>query len=124
MKKRVTVSFDIDVDQDFLDKQNLERYLGWCISTVTYGSGLRVDGDNCNLKLEKSIQEIIAQVEAAHFRTETDTGANPAAMVVWNTLREKAGLPWLSKKDLPAWCVKCKKYHVNPCEREPSEEMK
>ncbi len=51
---------------------------------------------------EAAIAELIAKVEADHFRTVTDTGANPNAMVVWNALRRAAGLPGLSKDDLPA----------------------
>ncbi len=43
------------------------------------------------------------EVEASHFRTETDTGANPCAMLVWNALRSKFGLPHLEKRDLPFW---------------------
>lgn len=45
----------------------------------------------------------MAEVEAAHFRTVEDTGANPCALLVWNALRRRAGLPWLSKEQLPAW---------------------
>ncbi len=45
---------------------------------------------------------LMAKVESAHFRTVTDTGANPNAMVIWNALRRAAGLPGLSKDDLPA----------------------
>ncbi len=50
-----------------------------------------------------SITDLIAKVEADHFRTVIDTGANPNAMVVWNALRRHAGLPGLSKDDLPAF---------------------
>ncbi len=50
-----------------------------------------------------SLLDCIAKVEADHFRTVTDTGSNPCAMVVWNALRRHAGLPGLSKDDLPAF---------------------
>lgn len=46
---------------------------------------------------------LIAAVEAAHFRTVDDTGAHPCAMTVLNCMRREAGLPYLSRDDLPAW---------------------
>ncbi len=49
-------------------------------------------------------------VESAHFRTVTDTGSNPAALTVWNTLRAQYGLPALSVADLPGWNTDMKAY--------------
>lgn len=47
--------------------------------------------------------EVLAKVEAAHFRTEHDTGANDCARLVWNVLRSHLGLPWLDRKHFPKW---------------------
>lgn len=60
--------------------------------------------------------KFIHEVEQAHFRTEHDSGANLNAMMIWNIVRNKAGLPPLAKKDLRAWCDRCSKYHVSPCQ--------
>ncbi len=57
-----------------------------------------------------TLLDCIAKVEADHFRTVTDTGSNPNAMVVWNALRRAAGLPGLSKDDLPAYDAERKAY--------------
>ncbi len=46
---------------------------------------------------------IMRDIEASHFRTEHDTGANDCALLIWNALRRRVGLPWLEKKHLPAW---------------------
>jgi hypothetical protein len=46
---------------------------------------------------------IMRDIEASHFRTEHDTGANDCALLIWNALRQRVGLPWLEKKHLPAW---------------------
>ena len=46
---------------------------------------------------------LIAKIEAAHFRTVEDTGANPCAMIVMNALRKEAGFSPLSTSDLPAY---------------------
>jgi len=59
-----------------------------------------------------SIVEFIQKVEKDHFRTVTDTGANPNALFIWNLVREEAGLPRLDPKDLPAFCVTHGKYHI------------
>ena len=56
----------------------------------------------------------IDDVESRHFRTEHDTGANLNAILIWNCVREYAGMKRITVKDLPAWCKKCKEYHVNP----------
>lgn len=45
----------------------------------------------------------IFAVESSHFRTVEDTGANPNAMLIWNIVRQRVGLPRISKDDLPAW---------------------
>lgn len=57
--------------------------------------------------------KLIDQVEKAHFRTVDDTGANSCAMLIWNIVRNEAGLPRLQLSDLPAYCKSCKRYHGN-----------
>jgi hypothetical protein len=54
----------------------------------------------------------IESVEKAHFRTDSDTGAHPSALFIWNMVREHAGMPRLLKSDLPSWCETHEKYHV------------
>lgn len=61
--------------------------------------------------------KFIADVEGRDFRTEQDTGATMNAIYVWNHVRRLAGLEPLRLQDLPAWCVTCIKYHVNPHQR-------
>ncbi len=48
------------------------------------------------------ILAILREVEAAHFRTQKDTGANPTARLVWNSLRARLGLPSITLDDLPS----------------------
>lgn len=47
--------------------------------------------------------DVIAEVEAAHFRTINDTGAADHARVVWNALRSRLKLPDVEKHHLPQW---------------------
>lgn len=47
-----------------------------------------------------SLVDFIRDVEARHFRTGHDTGANRNALFVWNQLREYAGLERLTWRDL------------------------
>lgn len=49
---------------------------------------------------DMTLEEFIADVEACHFRTGHDTGANPCALMVWNILREWAGMQSLDRDDL------------------------
>lgn len=63
---------------------------------------------------DDEIMDFIAKVEAAHFRTDADTGANEQALVIWNQVRRFAGLPKLNKADLPSYCHCCKHYHIRP----------
>jgi hypothetical protein len=56
--------------------------------------------------------EFIKRVEAGHFRTNQDTGANANALFIWNLVRKEAGLEPLSVKDLPAFCAVHQKYHI------------
>ncbi len=58
--------------------------------------------------------DLIRKVEADMFRTVTDTGANLNALCVWNTLRRHAGLPRLTKDDLPAYDAERKGYVMPP----------
>lgn len=55
------------------------------------------------MKTETEILTAMRTVEAAHFRTTDDTGANFAALTVWSALRTALGMPAISKDDLPAW---------------------
>ena len=47
-----------------------------------------------------ALLNFIEKTEASLFRTNMDTGANPNALIVWNHLREFAGLDDLTHKDL------------------------
>lgn len=47
-----------------------------------------------------TLVEFIEDVEKCNFRTGHDTGANPNALMVWNILREYAGLQSLDMDDL------------------------
>ena len=49
------------------------------------------------------LRDVIRKIEAAHFRTYGDSGANEKAQIVHSALRAEAGLPYLSNKDLPKW---------------------
>lgn len=70
------------------------------------------------MKAGSDILKFVAGVENDHFRTEHNSGAADQALLIWNRVRtELAGLPRLRKTDLPAWCVICEKYHVNPHQR-------
>jgi hypothetical protein len=60
---------------------------------------------------ETDLQNFIAAIEAAHFRTDEDRGANTNALFIWNRVREFAGLPELKRVDLPAYCFKHETYH-------------
>lgn len=59
----------------------------------------------------------IDRVEAAHFRTDCDTGANEYALLIWNMVREFAGLSRLTKADLPSFCGCCGKYHTGAAKK-------
>jgi hypothetical protein len=63
-----------------------------------------------NMRIPKSVLKAIKEVEAAHFRTIHDTGANSAAMLVWNAFRRRFDLPWLTKEDLAQWNEEKKQY--------------
>lgn len=52
---------------------------------------------------EKTLIEAIRDCELKHFRTDQDTGASEHAQIVLNTFRHNAGLPPISKNDLPVW---------------------
>lgn len=53
----------------------------------------------------------LLKVERAHFRTDADTGANPAVMMIWNMVRQHFGKRPLEIADLPAFCSTHNKYH-------------
>lgn len=52
----------------------------------------------------------VADFERSHFRTVSDTGANPDAMRLWNLVRHRAGLPMIGIEDLPAYNENAGKY--------------
>ncbi len=49
---------------------------------------------------QKSVRTFVAETEQEIFRTDSDIGANPNALGVWNRVREHAGLPRLQRRDL------------------------
>lgn len=61
--------------------------------------------------MSESLEDFIARVEAAHFRTQDDTGANECALLIWNMVREFADKPRLRRRDLRSYCEPCKTYH-------------
>jgi hypothetical protein len=65
-------------------------------------------------KSNEAFHDFIKDVESRHFRTVHDTGANDCAMLVWNIVRDYAGLPRITRDDLPKWCENCRKYHKIP----------
>lgn len=56
--------------------------------------------------------DFIKRVEASHFRTNEDTGANLNALLIWNMVRQHLGMTQLTTKDLPSYCITHKTYHV------------
>jgi len=62
--------------------------------------------------------EFIADVERRMFRTEHDTGANINALMIWNMVREHAGLPKLQVLDLTIGEEYCDKTYDAVSERE------
>lgn len=67
----------------------------------------------------ETLLEFIKDQENRNFRTNQDSGATWNALFIWNAVRRLAGLPDLEMDHLPAYCVTCKEYHVNPHERLP-----
>lgn len=51
----------------------------------------------------ESLISMIERVERDHFRTVSDTGANRCALLVWNIVRQFAGLPRIWTEDLPKY---------------------
>lgn len=47
-----------------------------------------------------TLEELILDVEEVNFRTPYDTGANANAMMVWNIIREWAGMGRITMDDL------------------------
>jgi len=70
----------------------------------------------------ETLLRFIADQENRNFRTEHDTGAGSNTLFIWSAVRQLAGLPKLEASDLAAWCVTCKKYHVNPHQRKEKKE--
>lgn len=46
------------------------------------------------------VLEFIERIEKAHFRTNSDTGANSNSLFIWNLLRKEVGLHRLIPDDL------------------------
>lgn len=63
-------------------------------------------------KYQEMLRELIDRVEAAHFRTDEDTGAVENVMLIWNIVRQEAGLSRLRMAQLPTWCEGHKCYHT------------
>ena len=70
-----------------------------------------------------ALLQFIADTERAHFRTVHDSGANSNAMMLWNLLREHAGLSKLRLNDLPTWCSVCSQYHKSPMYKAPCKQQ-
>lgn len=49
---------------------------------------------------QEAARAFVAKTEQEIFRTDSDIGANPNALGVWNRVREHAGLPRLQRRDL------------------------
>lgn len=68
---------------------------------------VKVNEDEVPLALEQAIERVMA----AHFRTDSDTGAAEQAMLVMNAFRSCAGLEPMKISDLPRYCTTCFTYH-------------
>lgn len=62
--------------------------------------------------MKKIDAEFVKAVEAAHFRTRADTGANHNAMFIWNVVRNHVGLPRITIDELPTYCMTHECFHV------------
>lgn len=72
-----------------------------------------------------TLTEAIEEVRKIHFRTQSDTGAHPNAMIILNTFNRLAGLPRIKHSELDDYCLECKKYHQQPmCNVESTKESK
>jgi len=49
---------------------------------------------------QEAARAFVAETEQEIFRTDSDIGANPNALGVWNRVRQHAGLPRLQRRDL------------------------
>ena len=49
---------------------------------------------------KETLEDFIQRVEGSFFRTGHDWGANPNALLVWNLVREHAGMDRLTRDDL------------------------
>jgi len=49
---------------------------------------------------QMTLEEFIVDVEACHFRTNGDTGANKNALFIWNIVRNWAGMDCMEEDDL------------------------
>lgn len=56
--------------------------------------------------MSAELLELIDRIERSHFRTHQDTGANSNALLIWNIVREAAGLPRLTLRDLAERALK------------------
>ncbi len=65
----------------------------------------------------RKLLSVLREIEAAHFRTTEDTGANKTALTVWNGLRRRLGLPSIWTEDLPTWDQDRKGYFMPPASK-------
>jgi hypothetical protein len=49
---------------------------------------------------QEAVRAFVAETEQEILRTDSDIGANPNALGVWNRVRQHAGLPRLQRRDL------------------------
>lgn len=68
--------------------------------------------------IQPDLLNFIEKTERAHLRTEHDTGANFNALLLWNQVREFAGLPKIRRHDLPEGPM----YQERPYPRMPRED--
>ncbi len=62
--------------------------------------------------MKNELHDAIAHIESRFFRTEHDSGAGGNALMIWNALRQPAGL---DSVQLPEWCDNCREYHNGHC---------
>ena len=65
-------------------------------------------------KRDPKLIEFIGSFEESHFRSDSDTGANPSAMLLWNMVRHRVGLPQIGPEDLPKYDGNKAKYVLPP----------
>ena len=59
------------------------------------------------------LREHVKEVESQYFRTDKDVGATENCLLVWNRVRNLAGLSDLRISDLPTFCQTCRSHCVS-----------